>query len=170
MAMTVNGFVADSHDEVGFVSKASWEMYHTFVTKVGALIVGRRTYELMVEAGEVGEDGGTHRDVQIVVVTRKKDFLPHGPAMVADSPARALELLSAKGFEEAILGRGGSLNGSFMREALVDEIILDVEPAVIGEGIKLFGESDGGIEAKVKLMESKEFAPGEMRLHYKVEK
>jgi len=47
-----------------------------------------------------------------------------------------LEIL--RDFEEVIVAGGGMLNASFIADNLVDEICLDIEPIILGEGIPLF--------------------------------
>jgi len=71
-----------------------------------------------------------------------------------------------KEFETIILTGGGKLNGAFMKEGLVDEIYLDVEPTVFGKGIPLFGDAD--FEAKLQLIGTKKLSDNEIQLHYKV--
>lgn len=73
-----------------------------------------------------------------VVVTSKKSLKKKSPNVVfADSPKATLKLLKQKGFKTACVFGGGKLNATFMREGLVDEIYLDVEPFVLGKGIAL---------------------------------
>ena len=63
---------------------------------------------------------------------------------------------------------GGELNSSFMKENLVDEMYIDIEPLVFGKGIKVF--ADAVFEKKLELIETKKFSPNEIQLHYKVKK
>lgn len=53
-----------------------------------------------------------------------------------------------------------------MKEGLIDEIFLDVEPVVFRKGIKLFADAD--FEAKLELLETRNFSNNEVQLHYKV--
>ena len=61
---------------------------------------------------------------------------------------------------------GGVTAASFIREGLVDELFLDVEPVIIGSGIPVF--SDKKFESKLKLLDIKKTSMNEIRLHYKV--
>lgn len=53
-----------------------------------------------------------------------------------------------------------------MKEGLVDEIYLDIEPIVLGKGIQLFEDAD--FESKLELLETRKFSNNEIQLHYKV--
>lgn len=61
---------------------------------------------------------------------------------------------------------GGKLNAAFMKENLIDEIYLDVEPVVHGKGIRLFADAD--FEAKLKLLGTNKFSKNEIQMHYRV--
>ena len=76
--------------------------------------------------------------------------------------------MKGKGFTSALVGGGGKLNASFMKENLVDEIYLDVEPVVLGKGVKLF--DDGEFEKSLELLVIKKISKDEIQLHYKVKK
>ena len=84
------------------------------------------------------------------------------------SPKKVLNMLEEKGFKEAFIAGGGQINSSFIKEKLIDEIYLDVEPLVFGKGIKLFADSD--FEFKLKLLESKNLNKNTIQLHYAVVK
>jgi dihydrofolate reductase len=61
---------------------------------------------------------------------------------------------------------GGGSNAGFMKENLIAEIYLDIEPIVFGKGIRLFAESE--FETKLRLLEIKKLADNEIQLHYQV--
>lgn len=61
---------------------------------------------------------------------------------------------------------GGGANSSFIKENLVDEIYLDLEPIIIGRGIRLFADAD--FESQLELIEIKKISDNEVQLHYKV--
>ncbi len=81
-------------------------------------------------------------------------------------PSEALRFLKQQGLKEALIAGGGKLNGSFMKEELVDEIYLDIEPTVFGKGIPLFG--DANFESKLQLINIKKLSGNEIQLHYHV--
>ena len=58
------------------------------------------------------------------------------------------------------------LNSSFMKEKLIDEIHLDVEPLVFGRGIKLFADDD--FESRLELVGTKKLSANTVQLHYRV--
>lgn len=160
MAVSANGMIAKSDDNTNWISQTEWNSYSLAVQAAGNLIVGRRTYNILTKQPEFAE----LKDIKVVVVS-KQSFTPISTNhMIASSPKEALELL--KDFEKVILAGGGILNTSFLEQNLVDEIFLDIEPIILGGGIKLF--NDGAVEAHLELLETKQLSPNEIQLHYKV--
>lgn len=160
MAITPNGLIAKSDDNTSWISEVEWNSYSSTVQKAGNVIMGRRTYEIITKQPEFKD----FEKVKIVIVSRQgvKTLSPNH--FVAKSPKEGIELL--KEFEQIILAGGGKLNGSFMKEGLVDEIYLDIEPTVLGNGIPLFRDAD--FEAKLQLLDTKKLSDNEIQLHYKV--
>ncbi len=162
MAITANGLIAKSNDDTSWISKEEWDSYSSFVRKAGSSIIGHRTYDILTKQPEFAE----FKDVKIVVVSHKNFQTLSPNHSITKSPKQALELL--KDFKEVIVAGGGILNSSFMKENLVDEIYLDIEPIVFGKGIPLFADSD--FEAKLQLIDTKKLSDSEIQLHYKVVK
>lgn len=61
---------------------------------------------------------------------------------------------------------GGETNGLFASEGLIDEVYLDIEPVILSEGTKLFG--DYKIKMNLDLLESSKIGSQIVQLHYKV--
>ena len=160
MAVSANGMIAKSDDDTSWVSKEEWNSYSSAVRKAGCIIMGRRTYHILVKQPEFAE----FKDVKLIVVSNE-DFETLTPNhFVARSPKEALELL--KDFKEVVVAGGGILNASFLSENLVDEIYLDIEPIILGEGIPVF--KDKNFERNLKLIGQKKIADNEVQLHYQV--
>lgn len=160
--MTVNGYVARENDETPW-SDAVWDSYYEIAKKFKAIVLGRRTYEIMKEVNEFEKIGNP-----FTVIVTEKNFDGEDNFFFVKSPGEAIDVLKKKGFEEVLIAGGGTLNSSFMKESLIDELILDIEPLVFGKGIKLFSEND--FEASLKLIESKNLSGNTIQLKYKINK
>lgn len=160
--MTVNGYIARENDETPW-SNEIWQAYYELVKKRGNIIVGKRTYELMKLAGEFKE---LDYPLTIVVSSLVPPQQVSEKTIFVSSPQQALKILEEKGYQEVVLSGGAILNSSFLREGLIDEIYLDVEPLIFGRGIKLFAETE--VETKLELLETIKLSKNIIRLHYKV--
>ncbi len=163
MAVTINGLVAGENDDTSWVSSEDWNSFIKIAKGIGNVIIGRRTYEIMSGRGELDNFKG----LNVVVVANKDLTGLSGFAEVVKSPKDALEKLKSKGFEKALVGGGGGLNSSFLKEKLIEEIYIDVEPQILGKGVPLFQPND--INQRLKLLEVKKLSKNTVQLHYEVE-
>lgn len=157
MALSADGFIATKNDETPW-SDISWEHYNSFVKKRGNIVMGRRTYDLMREDGTFENMG----DPFTVVLGHKK----YAEVASAATVLEAERLIAEKGFDEMVVGGGAATNGAFLKEGRIDEIYLDMEPTILGEGIPLFTGA-GEQQHKLKLLDRCEEG-GVLQLHYKV--
>ena len=82
------------------------------------------------------------------------------------APKKIIKALSKKGFKTAFLAGGGALNASFLREGLVNEMYLDVEPLIFGKGIQVVAPSE--FEYELELLGVKNLNKDTVQLHYLV--
>lgn len=165
MATTINGLIAKHDDTAEFLTEAEAASYVAAVKGAGAAVVGRRTYEVLSEQPEFEEF--TNAGVRMVVLSQKDDIkLKSETHAIAHSPKEALEVL--KDCNEVVVAGGGKVNAAFMEAGLIDEIYLDIEPAVLGKGIPFFDGED--FEASLQLLDQKMLSPHEIQLHYRVVK
>lgn len=163
MAVTINGYVAGEGDDTSWVSSEEWDSFRKVANGVGNIVIGRRTYEIMKDSG----DFDNFKDFTVVVVTNK-DLRDLPKFVVAvKSPKEALEKLQKKAFKKALVAGGGSLNSSFLKEKLIDEIYVDVEAYILNKGIPLFKGNE--INQKLKLLEVNKLSDNTVQLHYEVE-
>lgn len=165
MAATINGFVATEEGVTDWVSQEDWERFGKMAKETGNVIIGRTTYEAMVEEKTFPMPGCLN-----VVMTREAPRAePMKNVIFTDkSPEEVLEDLAKQGFESALLAGGGELNGSFMADGLIDEIYLSVQPVAFGEGVKLFGS--GFFRRELDLLGVEKVSENEVQLHYRVKR
>lgn len=161
MAMTVNGYIAKENNDTPW-SDVVWSGYYEFVKKRGNIILGKRTYELMKEVNEFEKLGFPIT----IVVSSSTDNKSDEKAIFVSSPKEALAVMKEKGVSEVVVGGGSTLNTGFLKDGLLDEIYLDIDPWIFGKGIKLFAETDA--EAKLRLLEISKLSENTIRLHYEV--
>jgi dihydrofolate reductase len=160
LAQTVNGYIARENDSTPW-SKEEFAAFYSAVKKAKNLIIGKRTCIIIGNSG-LEECGYPFT----VVVTRSPARISYKNCVAARSPKEALKMLKAKRFNEAIIGGGSKLATSFLKQSLIDEIWLDIEPLVFGKGIPLFQESE--LEAKLRLVKTVRLSKNTIRLQYKI--
>lgn len=89
MAISANGLIARSDDTTTWVSQEEWASYHSMISRARCLVIGRRTYQVMVQ----GQEFAKLNDVTVVVVSREGVQLVAGSHQMAHSPQQALDFL-----------------------------------------------------------------------------
>lgn len=164
MAISVNGHITQGEDDSDWVSPTDWAEFDKLKRECKVMIMGGRTLEQFAE--DFPQEGALN-----VVMTHNPELLKNETpnALYSDqSPTEILKTLEAKGFTQVMLIGGMTLNTSFMKENLIDEIWLSVHPLFIGRGKTITQELE--VFKTLEFIESKELAEGLIQLRYKVKK
>ncbi|HEY9582993.1 MAG TPA: dihydrofolate reductase family protein [Candidatus Paceibacterota bacterium] len=162
MALTANGMVALPNGDTPFISKIE-ELGFVKATKVaGVYVYGHGTFSALRKA-----DAMPYPHMLNVVMTSAKLKNIWGPSLLLTNkkPREVLTWLAKLGYKTVLLG-GSKLPTSFLKQKLVDEIVLDIEPELLGKGIALVAPSK--LSQKLKLLSVKKFSQNEVQLRYKV--
>jgi dihydrofolate reductase len=160
MAISADGFIATKDGDSEWVSEVDVPIFDKKIKDFGCIILGSKTFQ------QFRGKYFPKKDAINIVISSNPEINSKDGSVYAKSPKKALEIAKNKGFEKVLLIGGGHINGSFLKEKLVDEIFLDVHPLIFGEGIKVFE----GFETRLNL-EKVDFElldKGQVLLHYKV--
>lgn len=165
MGVSANGYIAQMDGDSEWTSQEDLKGFYENSKKAGNIIMGKNTYLAASKSGYF-----PFSDALNIVVSHEPIENKWGDkVLITDKlPKEILLLLEQKGFTTAFLAGGGQLNASFAKEGLLDEIYLDVEPLVIGQGIPVFSAADFGFE--LKLLEVTKLNADTVQLHYSVVK
>lgn len=110
-----------------WASKEDQRMFNKLIRTSDAVIIGRNTYEVQKESFQ--SSISTPR----IVLTKnvdfnKKDAVPGSLEFSSLSPRAILDRLRKSGAKQVLLASGPKLTKVFLREKLVDELRLTVEP------------------------------------------
>lgn len=165
MAMSADGMIATEDNGEDFLSHQNWLTFVELAHDAGCMIWGRKTHDIV--RGWDKEYLLELSDVMKVIVSKDASFSIEEGYHLARSPKEALEILKKGDFETVILTGGSKVNASFAKEGLIDEVLLNIEPTLVGRGIPLF--SDQSLDMHLRLLSSKDLG-GIVQLHYEVEK
>ena len=136
MSTSLNGFIARPNNEEDFISHDSWLEWIKYIKQIGCIIWGRKTYEI-VKAWDKAYLNDL-KGIKVIIVSTDGAFKVEEGFEQADSPQVALDLLTKQGFTHAVLTGCATLNTSFAKLGLINEVIVNLEPVIIGAGIPLF--------------------------------
>jgi dihydrofolate reductase len=162
MAISINGHITHGEDDSDWVSQTDWAEFDKLKRESKVMIMGGRTLEQF-------EDDFPQEGALNVVMTHNRELLKKNTpnALYSDqSPTEILKTLEAKGFTQVMLIGGMTLNTSFVKENLIDEVWLSLHPLFIGKGKTLTQELD--VFFNLEFLESKELEEGLIQLRYKL--
>jgi dihydrofolate reductase len=152
------------------------KMSAKFMKTVDAILIGRKTYDVMLAAGENSYPGATN-----YVFSRSKIGLSQFNRRMAsgkagakrpkiefiseDAAAFVRKLKDRKGKGIVVFG-GGELARSLFAADLIDEIVLNIQPVLLGSGIPLFHPMKEQIN--LKLLRSQQLKNGGIVLTYRI--
>lgn len=165
MAISANGIIATKDGSEDFLSHDNWIQFVKLAKKVGCFIWGRKTYEEVIKwEGDYLKD---LKGVRKVIISRSNIDLIDGFEL-AKFPEDALDKLEESGFKEVIITGGATVNSAFAKAGLIDEVIFDVNPSIVGDGIPVFNYSDFFLS--LELISSTQVTNSIVELHYRVKK
>ncbi|HEY1027571.1 MAG TPA: dihydrofolate reductase family protein [Pseudomonas sp.] len=165
---SLDGYIArpDGHlDWFDSLRQADQEYsFQYFYSGIDALLMGRGTYEALLARGGSWPYPGK----PCVVLTRLA--LPRASdeiQLTHCTPAQAVAALEEAGFHRVWLVGGSLLAGSCYTAGLIDEIIVNLVPHLLGAGVPMLAT---GMERSLTLNEQRRFDNGTLQLHYQVQK
>ena len=140
IASSLDGFIAGVDDDLSWLPPIPSEPGHdfgygAFMAEVGALLMGRRTFDVVLGFG--GE--WPYGERPVLVATHRA--LPSGPASARAVSGSIDELITSA--LAAADGRdvyidGGALIRQALDAELIDEMVVSVIPMILGAGLPLF--------------------------------
>jgi dihydrofolate reductase len=168
MVATVNGKTTKG-DSPGTTELASIEDQDYFFQTLQAnnlLIMGRSTYEAARSSMQM-----TPGKLRIILTSNPQDFQKDsidGQVEFSSLPPKSLlENLEKRGFTQGVLLGGARTNTEFLKEKLVDELWLTLEPKIFGQGNDLL--SSGDVDLTLRLLHSEKLNDtGTLLLKYEI--
>jgi len=167
VAMSLDGQIAGPHGEYDWIGTDPEVDFAAFWTQFDTLLMGRRTYELAVEArGKSAFTAFTGVTSIVFSRTLKQQECPH-VTVVPELNADWIRDLKAQDGKDIWLFGGSNLFRSFFDSGLVDRIEVAVIPTLLGAGIPLFPPPYN--PTKLRLLSHRLYRSGRVLLAYEVQ-
>jgi len=144
IARSLDGYIADKNGELDWLQNTVPNPEHkdlgfeTFLNKVDAIIMGRNTFEVVCSF-----DGDWPYSKPVFVLSSTLETIPEKymdkAKVVNGSLKEVLDKIHMKGYTQLYID-GGATVQSFLKEDLIDELIITSLPILLGGGIPLFTE------------------------------
>lgn len=161
MAITLDGKIAKTASQLAdWTSKADKKIFVAETKKAGVIVMGETTYNT------IGRPLPGRLNLILSQEPQKKENIPDSLEFIKAEPKEICAMLEKRGFETVILGGGAMVNGSFLKENLIDEIWLTIEPKIFGEGLPLFNGAN--VDANLELISIEKIADNVLHVRYKI--
>jgi dihydrofolate reductase len=154
-------------------SKEVAEISAKFLETVDAILIGRKTYEVMLGFGQTSYPGAKNyvfsRSKQKGSALKKALAKTRGVKnieIITEDAAKFVRQLKRKKGKGMCLFGGGELAKSLFEENLIDEIVLNIHPVLLGSGVPLFHQMKKQID--LELLDSKTLEGGYLVVTYRV--
>jgi dihydrofolate reductase len=136
IASSLDGFIARENGDIDWLPKLTESGYDAFYKSVDTVIMGKTTYDQVLTFGEY-----PYKDKKSFVLTSTNQNKDENAEFVSD-----VEKFVKDGFpnagENIWLVGGAQIISSFLKQGVVDEIIISVIPILLGKGIHFFKNTE----------------------------
>ena len=146
---SLDGFIARKNGDIDWLVKYANDeavhAYEKFINRIDAIVIGRGTFEKVLSF-----PSWPYEKKVFVLSTSIKEVpavLKEKVTILSMKPPELLNHLSAKRFSNIYVD-GGQVIQDFLKEDLIDELIISKVPVLLGKGIPLFGYLDTDLQFK----------------------
>lgn len=163
VATSLDGFIAKKDGDIKWlVEDPSYTYYSKFIKKVGVILMGKNSYEKVLSFGI----DWPYPDAISYVFTHDKTCEDTDIIKFTDEDIVSfMKNLKLDKDKYVWLMGGADLFAQFMEHNLVDELIIGMQPILLGDGIPLFSK---GTEKKLELKKIDSYDKGSIQVHYKI--
>ncbi len=170
IATSLDGFIARLNGDIDWLTGGEQSEsgedygYKAYFDSIDMLVMGRNTYEKVASFSE-----WPYGDKPVVVLSSRALPVPERLGgkveTMSGAPGEVVGRLAGRGARRLYIDGGVTIQG-FLRAGLIDEMTITRLPALIGEGLPLFGRLDGDI--RLEHLGTKSYANGLVQSRYRV--
>ena len=143
---SLDGFIARKDGEIDwlvqFANDEAFSSYEELIGRIDAFVIGRGTFEKVLSFPT------WPYTKKVFVLSNSLKNAPESVSkkvtILSKKPGELLSHLSGMGYS-TIYVDGGKVIQDFLKEDLIDELIISKAPVLIGSGIPLFGHLDADL-------------------------
>tara|TARA_R110002049_G_scaffold64947_3_gene170806 strand:+ start:1504 stop:2043 length:540 start_codon:yes stop_codon:yes gene_type:complete len=166
VAISIDGFISGPNEDISLYmgEGEGVDKYQDDLMKFNTVIMGRKTYEFGYKYGlKPGQAPYPHMEHYIFSNKLEIPSLEPNVYLSKVDVENVKEIIHHSGTDLYLCG-GGQFAGWLLDNGLINQVKLKVNPIVLGQGQKLFGESK--TQAKLELVSTESFPEGLQILTY----
>ncbi len=149
LTMSLDGFMADEGGTLDWMPTDAGPvpMGTALVPSIGAILVGRRTHDIGIEAGGSGAYGGAYTGAVFVLTHRPGPSRPGGAVLVTDGLTAALARAREAAAGRHVVVFGGQVGQQCLDAGELDELLIHIAPVLIGAGTPAFATGSATVRS-----------------------
>lgn len=140
MASSINGLIATEEGSEDFLSERGYQIMLELLADYDCLVWGNTTFKNIESWGE--NYLNDLKDTNLIIFSKTETKSKYANVSYCNSLEDFKKLCQAKNIQKIFISGGAHINSLFMKNNLVDEIIINYNPYVLGKGINLFEGND----------------------------
>ena len=150
LATSLDGFIATKDGGLDWLPSPDINLnldlgYEKFIEKIDAIVMGRNTFETVCSFGIEWPYTKPVFVVSNSLSNLPKEFVTKEVSLIKGTPQELMETIHKKGFKNLYIDGGINIQ-NFLKEDLIDEVILTVIPILLGEGKPLFSKQENRLK------------------------
>ncbi len=162
IACSVDGYIARPDGSIDWLSIVhpveEAHGYEAFMSSVDAIVIGKRTYETVLEY-----ETWPYSGKRVIIMSHHAAKPRHAEEFYSGS---VLELAPRLTDARRIYIDGGKVVSQFLAAGLLNDMTISVIPIVLGNGIRLFSGGEG--EHRLELEDTRSWPSGMVQMRYRV--
>lgn len=159
IATSLDGYIAREDGSIDWLPESAESGYDAFYKSIDTVIMGKTTYNQVLTFGEY-----PYKDKKSFVFTTTNQIKDENIEFVSNVNKFVMDGYPGVGENIWLVG-GAQIIASFLKQKIVDEIIVTIIPVLLGKGIPLLKNIES--ETKLELIKTKKYAQL-VDVHYKV--
>lgn len=136
MASSINGLIAYENGSEDFLLERNYQIMLDFLKCYDCLVWGNTTFKNVMSWGE--DYINDLKDVTVIVFSKSDIKYPYENVYVVNSMEDFYKVCEEKNINKVFISGGARTNTMFMKEDIVNEVIINYNPYVLNKGINLF--------------------------------
>ena len=136
MWISLDGYIAKTNYSTDWIAEKDFEIFDEKVQNAWCIIMWYTTFK----------EVWITKWIQHIVLSSKQSHSNQENVHYCAWTQEAIEIVSSLWYTEVLIIWWGICNSSFLQAQLIDEIIVDVQPVILGKGIKIFEDMETYVE------------------------
>lgn len=136
MACSINGLIATKEGNEDFLSDRNYEIMLEFLNDYDCLVWGNTTFKNVISWGE--NYLNDLKDITVIVLSKENKNSEFKNVIYCHSLEEFTNICERRNINKVLVSGGANTNTLFLKNNLVDDIIINYNPYVLNKGINLF--------------------------------